>query len=417
MKYAVLMIPPINQERRFINLGDGFQMEAFLQTYESMGISRDEVIKIGINEVADYDGEPVILPINVNLSLNWVVNIFPLPPNIYPVFIGFSYFAATKLSDNMLDYLKIYQPIGCRDEFTLNLMRQNGIQAYLFGCITATLDRIDLKGNKIILADAAPVVEEKCYSVFGRENCISISHIVPSDAVNDNQVFYDKTLEYLEWYKKEAKLVVTARIHSMSPCMAMGIPVIPIVENISPRMAWIDKFLSIYTVEDVDKVDWSGGGQRVDYEDVKRAMRNIAIKRIRESYDKYAEIADLDYFYKDRKKACYGSKYLSELKKLEQTKLEHMRFAIWGCGQIGMNFCDVMKEHYPHSELVMPVDTFCTGDFKGKTICGPDDVKGLDKDIFVFITSYCGRHDIKSYLDNIGKKEGVHYMDVSSTSG
>lgn len=417
MKYAVLSIPPINQERRFINLGDGFQMEAFLQIYESMGIARDEVVKIGINEVVEYKGEPVILPINVNLSLNWVVNIFPMSPNIYPVFIGFSYFAATKLPDIMLDYLKTYQPIGCRDEFTLDLMRQNGIQAYLYGCITATLDRINLKGNKIILADAAPVVEEKCYSVFGRENCISISHIVPSDAVNDNQVFYDKTLQYLELYKREAKLVVTARIHSMSPCMAMGIPVIPIVENISPRMAWIDKFLTVYTVDDIDRIDWSAGGQKVNYEDIKKKMRGIAVKRIKESYDQYAEIADLDYFYQDRKKASYGSKYLGELKKLEQTKLENMRFAIWGCGQIGMNFCNVMKKQYPHSELVMPVDTFCTGDFNGKTICGPDDIKGLDEDIFIFITSYCGRHDIKKFLDHIGKTEGIDYMDVSSTSG
>lgn len=417
MKYAVLSIPPINQERCFINLGDGFQMEAFLQTYESMGIARDEVVKIGINEVADYNGEPLILPINVNLSLNWVVNIFPLSPNIYPVFIGFSYFAAAKLPDIMLDYLKIYQPIGCRDEFTLDLMRQNGIQAYLYGCITATLDRINPRGNKIILADAAPAVEEKCYSVFGRENCISISHIVPSDAVNDNQVFYDKTLQYLELYKREAKLVVTARIHSMSPCMAMGIPVIPIVENISPRMAWIDKFLTVYTVDDVDRIDWSAGGQKVAYEDIKKKMRGIAVKRIKESYDQYAELADLDFFYQDRKKASYGSKYLCELKKLEQTKLENMRFAIWGCGQIGMNFCNVMKKQYPHSELVMPVDTFCKGEFNGKIICGPDDIKGLDEDVFIFITSYSGRQDIKSHLDNIGKKEGVHYKDVSSTSG
>ncbi len=416
MKYAVLIIPPIN-ERRLINLGDGFQMEAFLQVYESMGIPREEVVKIGIKEAVDYDGEPVILPVNVNLSLNWLVDIFPLSPNIYPVFIGFSYFAAAKLPDHMLDYLKIYQPIGCRDEFTLNLMRKNGIQAYLYGCITATLDKIELKGSKVILADVPPAVEEKCCSVFGRDNCISISHIVPSDAFNDNQVFYDKTLEWLEFYKKEAKLVVMARMHSMSPCMAMGIPVIPVVENISPRMAWIDKFLSIYTVEDVDKIDWSAGGQTVDYEDIKRKMRGIAVKRIRESYDKYKDLADMDYFYKDRKKACYGSKYLSELKKLEQKKLTNMRFAIWGCGQIGMNFCDVMKEHYPYSELVMPVDSFCTGDFKGKRISGPDDIRGLDEDVFIFITSYGGRHEIKKYLDGIGKKEGIHYMDMSSTSG
>ena len=62
----------------------------------------------------------------------------------------------------------------------------------------------------------------------------------------------------LEEYKERGRLIITSRLHALSPCMAMGLPVIGLFTNISPRMAWIDKFIKLHTIEDINDIDWNG---------------------------------------------------------------------------------------------------------------------------------------------------------------
>ena len=158
MKCGVLVVTPITDapDRMLVNLGDQIQAEAVLYLYEQMGIKREDVLRLDLKDLTDYKGEYIILPININLSLNWIVNIFPLSPYIIPVFLGLSYFSAETLPQYLADYFRSFGPIGCRDESTLNLMRRNNIPAYLFGCITMILPNHGMHINekkKIFLVD------------------------------------------------------------------------------------------------------------------------------------------------------------------------------------------------------------------------------------------------------------------------
>ena len=59
--------------------------------------------------------------------------------NINPFYISFH--INNDLNDyRMINHLKKYQPIGCRDKKTYNKLLKKGIKAYFSGCITTTLD-------------------------------------------------------------------------------------------------------------------------------------------------------------------------------------------------------------------------------------------------------------------------------------
>lgn len=414
MKYGVLITPPIKNadNRSFINLGDGMQAEAILQLYDHMGIARSDVVRISINDVNDYCGEPLVLPININMSLNWILDIFPMPPLLYPVFLGLSYFASAQLPDQLVEWFRHFEPIGCRDESTLELMRRSGIQAYLFGCITMTMRKV-LPGNKIILADVPASVLPVCLSMFGQENCVVVTHIKEVDGY-DIAVSELENARLLQLYRN-AKLVVTSRLHSMAPCLAMGIPVVPIVDNISPRLAWIDRFLKIYTSDNITGIDWNG--TIIDIEDIKHNMLQLASVKVRETFAKHSLSADLDWLYSRRDRACYGNYYIGELRKLPEERRKHLRYAIWGCGQIGMNFYQVMQKACPDSELVMAIDKFCKGTFFGVDIRPPQDIIDVGPDVYVFIATYSGKDEVAEYLKQHGWQQGRDFHDISSMSG
>jgi exopolysaccharide biosynthesis predicted pyruvyltransferase EpsI len=52
--------------------------------------------------------------------------------------------------------------------------------------------------------------------------------------------------EYLDRYRKEAKLVITSRLHCALPCIAMGIPVIVMGDHRDKRLQLVEEFTKIH---------------------------------------------------------------------------------------------------------------------------------------------------------------------------
>ncbi|MEM2909445.1 MAG: polysaccharide pyruvyl transferase family protein [Nitrososphaerota archaeon] len=68
---------------------------------------------------------------------------FPPPKEIEPLFISFHvspHIAQRFLRREVIEYLRQYEPIGCRDIWTMKLLERFGIKAYFSGCLTLTLD-------------------------------------------------------------------------------------------------------------------------------------------------------------------------------------------------------------------------------------------------------------------------------------
>lgn len=163
------------------------------------------------------------------------------------------------LSPAGISYLKRYEPIGCRDHYTVRLLESKGIKAYFTGCLTLTLDSYAKKdpGNdgKIYIVDPLYGFPNKDRIFINAKSLIKgviKGDILKMNSANEfmKKIFTQSLLDNAEYIKQElpkdtytedqkfvlaenllkkystAKLVITSRIHCALPCLALGTPVI-----------------------------------------------------------------------------------------------------------------------------------------------------------------------------------------------
>jgi len=233
---------------------------------------------------------------------NW-----PPAPVIDPLFVSFhiTKSASKKLtSPESISYFRKHEPIGCRDYYTRDLLRDKGVDAYFSGCLTLTLEKKSPdRKNRILIVDLnegfiegiPPYLLKKFENVshyvhfpiaknfedFLRKNCRTVHNFMEKAKLNSFLVFLlEKTLdnaldkatsakkkfrkaESLLYRYCEAKLVVTSRLHAALPCLAYNTPVIFVHENLNnPRFKGYLKYLRTFSSEEFkDKckeIDWNG---------------------------------------------------------------------------------------------------------------------------------------------------------------
>lgn len=198
------------------NIGDNIQSLAVAQHIgEALEIvDRDFLSK--------YDGEPCVVVMNgwfTHRPSNW-----PPSEKITPIFFGFHMTekAATGYALHK-DYFKRFEPIGCRDEGTADIVRSWGVEAYVSGCATMTFPSraAEPENGSTFLVDVNPRffdrVERKAYRQVTHEPEVQFA----SDKTTNTLA-----IELLRYYRETAKNIITSRIHCAMPCFAMGIPVI-----------------------------------------------------------------------------------------------------------------------------------------------------------------------------------------------
>lgn len=260
-----------------INIGDYIQSLAAAQYYPHVDgfIDRDMELK-------EYEDEPCKVIMNgwyMHDPKNW-----PPSERIIPLFVAFHLNILAKevlLSPPSLSYLRQHAPIGCRDLNTLELLKNNGVEAYFSGCLTLTLgekyrsetkeDRtyivdpvyeVHLRGGNILKAVltlfrhpkdmhalypkyrtfARPdrgwmdkLLETALYyreytRVFSREIVVESTYIGHEQAGYRSRFDSDqarlKEAERLIRLYAGARLVVTSRIHCALPCLGLETPVV-----------------------------------------------------------------------------------------------------------------------------------------------------------------------------------------------
>lgn len=214
-KYGVIWAPTQN-------IGDDIQTLAAINFLNKKGI--DDFSFINRESLDDYDGEPV------NVIMNgWFLHTpkkFPPSDKINPIFLSFH------LSEVCIDlvkkhkhYFKKHEPIGCRDQATVDLFTKHGINAYFTGCLTLFFDPVNENDGKKYLVDVnsscsyIPNVDINLERFDGFE-------IVQHDVFLDNQkndIGYrlDLAKSFLNKYST-ADLVVTTRLHCALPCRSLN---------------------------------------------------------------------------------------------------------------------------------------------------------------------------------------------------
>lgn len=272
MKYALFEHRQSNLG--IVNIGDHIQScaaEQFLPKVDFYVI-RDELNK-------DYDKAKIIM--NgwfTDAPENWPPN-----PNLIPLFVSFhlqpnSAEIILAKKENV-DYLKKHSPIGCRDYKTLEILKNKGIESYFSFCMTTTLDekyKSEEKNNNIYMVDPLynydsgmlkkvnlfQLVRKFPYKKLYKlrdyfrpkaklidyvpkniiDESIKINHYISSKQTNEE--LYITAKKMLNKYAR-AKLVVTSRIHCALPCLALGTPVLFLMEGLTNEKQHMSRFRGI----------------------------------------------------------------------------------------------------------------------------------------------------------------------------
>ena len=268
MKYKVLSVPPRGGQQ---NIGDYVQALASAQFLPSFdGFINRELL-------SDYNEEDAKLIMNgwfMHHPENW-----PPSDKIKPLFVAFH--LNVTASDILLDsktvgYFRKYEPIGCRDIGTKEILEKNGIKAFFSGCLTLTLGlkyKCHEKTNLTYIVDPyipnsksfRNLLNDFFYTIANPNRVIKISRklffnklslrniiktgrflrlyskviskdiLLNSIYVTQQSVYYTSfetdaqklhEAERLVKMYAKAKLVVTSRIHCALPCLGLETPVI-----------------------------------------------------------------------------------------------------------------------------------------------------------------------------------------------
>lgn len=159
----------------------------------------------------------------------------PQNPQIDPLLISMHFrqndksLTKTLASKESIDFLKQHSPVGARDLSTLRFLEQLNVPAYFSGCLTLTLlPSPKIKKQDYILAvDASDEILEAIKKRTDRP-IINLSVYRPV-----NFTFREKFLlaEYWLYLYQSAHCIVTSRLHTILPSIALGTPVIAIEQN------------------------------------------------------------------------------------------------------------------------------------------------------------------------------------------
>ena len=174
--------------------------------------------------------------------------------NITPIFISFE---IDKIFDNIkiLEYLKKYQPIGCKNYFTLNYLLKNKIKSYYIGNYLTLLgykNKKNKRNNKIYLdfnISSYLIIYKDLIEIF--EQYENEEYIFFKNNFNlftiENKKF--KFAEDLINNFSYAKLVITNNINIAYICHGLKTPVILMINNIEKyNFENLYKIFNLYTL-------------------------------------------------------------------------------------------------------------------------------------------------------------------------
>lgn len=251
MKYGLL---EYEENPYTFNLGDYIQSLAAHQFLPQVDYF------VNREKMGEYRGEKIKMILNgwfTHNTHNWIPS-----DDIEPLFISFhinNTAAPFMLREKGIAYLKKHQPIGCRDQFTVDILKEKGIAAYFSGCLTLTLDSYKVDDNqredKIYIVDPlyGYTTRKKIFQnnktltksilngtildinkrkqhlrkIINHDLWMTATHVQHEQLANtySRQEKFDIAEKLINMYAR-AKLVITSRIHCALPCLALGTPVI-----------------------------------------------------------------------------------------------------------------------------------------------------------------------------------------------
>ena len=193
---------------------------------------------------------------------------WPPHPAYAPIFLGFHirlFQSPALLSPQSLAYYRSHSPIGCRDDYTADLLAKQGIDSFVSHCLSLSLPRrIAREGrHRIFVVSRDERLAEAMPPSLG-----DFTSLLHYSGDHDFWRNMDRAVALLDRYRDEAGLIVTSLLHCALPAIAMGIPVIMFYPPDSPagrqsdmeRFSSLSRLIPIHDVTVMDAMtlaDWS----------------------------------------------------------------------------------------------------------------------------------------------------------------
>ncbi len=179
---------------------------------------------------------------------------FPPSPCIEPFYISVHFSRDDLFSLEGISHLKAHGPIGCRDPHTKRAMVRHGIDAYLSGCLTLTLESSDDsdRTSNVYVVDVDRALLPRIPSEIA-QRATRLTHY-PTQRTRAAK--FSEAEALLRLYAK-AGLVITSRVHCALPCVAMQTPVVFLYpDRNDARVGALVPFLPVYTGSSME-IDWN----------------------------------------------------------------------------------------------------------------------------------------------------------------
>jgi hypothetical protein len=230
---------------------------------------------------------------NVIMNGWWMHNDTNFPPhrNVNPLYIAFHIEKKGLVSPKAIKHYKKYEPIGCRDLHTTNLLKKKGVDAYFSGCLTLTLKNpfTNPKRDKIYIVDAhlsskvtypwgSNDLLQKLIPKHIRNQAEYIEHEIPESIDKDDMYARQKYVQDLLNKYAQARLVITSRLHCALPCVAYNTPAIVLFSGLHTdnRYGGLKDFVHGYSsIEDKIDFDFENPKPKLTIEELNELQTKI----------------------------------------------------------------------------------------------------------------------------------------------
>lgn len=322
-----------------INIGDEIQSLAAMRFLPQID---EYVFREQISNFLPEKGK--ITKCIMNAWWMWCPYNFPPSQHIDPLLISMHFYPGCRksiITPKTKAYFNEYGPVGCRDMGSLEWLKSQGVDAYFSGCLTTTLQRnYDVPREDYILCVDVPAPALAAIKQRTQRPVYELSRDISPYYDSKQRLEFARCL--LALYHN-AHCVVSPRLHVITPCVAMEVPVLRMLTDeltetgVDNRYAGFEKFYHTLHVKDFvanpDAYDLENPPKNPD---AHLEMRNSLIERCKQftGYDSgkspipshmniAAEMARLNHHrYDNIKRLLYFAK-LPDLEKVLKIRKSH----------------------------------------------------------------------------------------------
>lgn len=332
------------------NIGDDIQSYAAIKFLPQIDyyIERER-----LNEFVSKDGEIV----NTIMNGWYLHDIASLPPSpfINPLFISVHFTdhlynkCPEYLNGYFIEYLRKFQPIGCRDDVIRKYLSNNSIDNFWSGCLTLTINPFEnVKKEDYICAVDLEDDELAHLRKITQKEIRVLTHTL-DDKVYSKLSYEDRMNNVCNLLKtyQGASLVVTSRLHCALPSIALKTPVIMIsdVKNIDKKNR-IGIYLDL--MNNVTTSEFLNG--KVDQDIIKPKDNSNNYLKIRESLEKkvndFIENKTVDYIENEKSTELYEDYFIQQKKYLVNILKEQTKHDVTSVKDYYENLIKVYNEEY-----------------------------------------------------------------------